>query len=52
MILLIEFPIEIFADLGVDWMIIISKITRNELFFLRSLKNSFDCLFSMKRVDA
>jgi len=45
---MIEIYIVIFADLGVDWEIFISKIIKNEHSFLQSVKNSFDCLFSMK----
>jgi hypothetical protein len=48
MMFLIEISVEIFADIGVDWVIFISKIMKNKLSFLRSIINSFDCLFSMK----
>jgi hypothetical protein len=48
----IEIYIEIFADLGVDWEIFLSKIINNEHSFLQSVKNGFDCLFSMKREAA
>ena len=47
-VFLIEIYIEIFADLGVDWEIFMTKIIKNEHSFLQSVKNSFDCLFSMK----
>jgi len=47
-VFLIEIYIEIFADLGVDWEIFMTKIIKNEHSILQSVKNSFDCLFSMK----
>ena len=47
-VFLIEIYIEFFADLGVDWEIFMTKIIKNKHSFLQSVKNSFDCLFSMK----
>jgi hypothetical protein len=37
-----------FADLGVDWELFISKIINNGNSIQKSIKNSFDCLFSIK----
>jgi len=48
-VFLIEIYIEILTDLGVDWEFFMSKIINNENSFLQSVKNSFNCFFSMKR---
>ena len=45
---LIKIYIVIFADLGVDWELFISKIINNGDSIQKSIKNSFDCLFSIK----